>query len=216
VNEHQILERRYRRLMTLYPSTYRRENQDELIAVLMAATPEGARRPSLATSLNLIKSGLGMRLHPRAPESAPSVRAAVRLMYAGAIFTALSLFLALDSLDYFSGGARLRFLGKEQPLSVAIAVGVVFALVLIAFWLVLARGIGQGRNWARIVATALFALATAHLFGTKGAASFIFAVVTWLVGLATVFLLWRPSSSAYFDSQRAASGDCAPERPESA
>jgi hypothetical protein len=210
VSDDHVLERRYRRLLAFYPSAYRRENEDELIAVLMAATPRGGRRPGLATSLNLIKNGLWMRLHPRVPQSTPPIRAAVRLMYAGALFTGLSLFLALDSLDYFSGGARLRFLGKEQPLSAAIAVGVVFGLILIALWLVLARAIGQGRHWARVLATALFALATAHLFGIKGTASLIFAVVTWLVGLATVYLLWRPASSAFFASQRAASGDYPP------
>jgi hypothetical protein len=215
VNEDQIIERRYRRLMACYPSTYRRENEEELIAVLMAATSEGERRPSLATSLNLIKCGLWMRLHPRVPESAPSVRAAVRLMYVGAVFTGLSLFLALDSLDYFSGGARLRFLGKAQPLPVAIGVGVLFALILISLWLVLARAIGQGQNWARVLSTALFALATVHLFGVKGTVSLIFVVVTWLVGLATVSLLWRPGSSAYFNSQRVAPGDLPPETSES-
>jgi uncharacterized membrane protein (UPF0136 family) len=72
---------------------------------------------------------------------------------------------------------------------------------MIALWLWMARANSQGRNWARIVSTVLFVLATLHLFGNKGVVPVVFAVLTWLVGLAAVWLLWRPTSSAFFKPQ---------------
>jgi hypothetical protein len=67
----------------------------------------------------------------------------------------------------------------------------------------MARTNGQGRNWARIVSTALFGVATLQLPDDirTGLALMIIAVLTWLAGLAAVWLLWRPASSAFFKPQ---------------
>jgi hypothetical protein len=65
----------------------------------------------------------------------------------------------------------------------------------------MARSNGQGRSSARILSTVLVGLATLHLFGNRGAVSVGFAVLTWLIGLAAVWLLWRPASSAFFRPQ---------------
>jgi hypothetical protein len=73
----------------------------------------------------------------------------------------------------------------------------------------MARANGRGRNWARILSTVLFGLATLQLTGVFRtpvshagvggiALGVIFPVLTWLVGLAAVWLLWRPASSAFF------------------
>jgi uncharacterized membrane protein (UPF0136 family) len=170
--------------------------------VLMACAPEGQRRPGLAASADLIRSGLWMRLRPSVPRSARTVRAAVRLMYAGAAVTTLSLIISITSLAFIgSGAARLRLLGRSQPLPVAVTAGIVGGLVLIVLWLWMARANGQGRNWARILSTVLFGLATLHLFGSEDVVEVVFAVVTWLVGLAAVWLLWRPASNAFFKQQ---------------
>jgi hypothetical protein len=68
----------------------------------------------------------------------------------------------------------------------------------------------QGRNWARGLSTALFGLATLeltpYLFGLGevfGVTVFglIFPALTWLAGMAAVWLLWRPASSAFFRPQ---------------
>jgi len=193
------LERRYRRLLAWYPRAFRRENDEEILAVLMACAPDGRRRPGLATAADLIRSGLWMRLRPTMPRSAATVRAAVRLMYAGAAVTTLSLIIAIISVAFIGRSpGTLRLAGHTQPRAVAVIVGILVGLVLIALWLWMAWAISQGRNWARILSTVLFGLATLHLFGNKGDA---FAVLTWLVGLAAVWLLWRPTSSAFFKSQ---------------
>ena len=87
---------------------------------------------------------------------------------------------------------------------------VVSGLVPIALWLWMARENGQGRNWARNVSTVLFGLATLELLsaleliGKDGIAQAFFAGLTWLSGLAAVWLLWRPASSAFFKSAKAA------------
>jgi uncharacterized membrane protein YuzA (DUF378 family) len=73
----------------------------------------------------------------------------------------------------------------------------------------MARACGRGRNWARIVSTVLFGLATLDLTGAFGPPGFRLTLVPtlfgptlpvlyWLVGLAVVWLLWRPASRAFF------------------
>jgi hypothetical protein len=55
------LERRYRRLLAWYPAAFRRERGEEILAVLLASSPDGQRRPRLAESLDLIRSAIGIR-----------------------------------------------------------------------------------------------------------------------------------------------------------
>jgi hypothetical protein len=74
----------------------------------------------------------------------------------------------------------------------------------------MARANGRGRNWARILSTVLFGLATVDLPTVFGSPihfkvgvtepGLVF-VLTWLVGLAAVWLLWRPASTAFFKPQ---------------
>ena len=92
---------------------------------------------------------------------------------------------------------------------------IVFGLVVIALWLWMARANGQGRNWARILSTVLFGLATLQLRGDftqpVSHAGFgvtvlyyggtVLFVAAWLAGAAAVWLLWRPASSAFFKPQ---------------
>jgi len=59
------LERGYRRLLAWYPRAFRREHEEEMLAVLLAGARPGQRRPRLAEAVNLILSGLGVRLRRR-------------------------------------------------------------------------------------------------------------------------------------------------------
>jgi hypothetical protein len=56
------LERRYRSLLALYPKAFRREHEQEILSVLMAAAPEGQKRPRLAESADLVRNAIFMRL----------------------------------------------------------------------------------------------------------------------------------------------------------
>ena len=56
------LERRYRRLLAFYPEAFRREHEQEMLAVLMAGAAQGQRRPSLAEAIDLVSNAISMRL----------------------------------------------------------------------------------------------------------------------------------------------------------
>jgi hypothetical protein len=210
------LERGYRRLLAWYPGEFRRENGQEILAVLMAGARDGQSRPGLAESADLIRGGLWMRLRPRVPRSARTVQAAVRLMYAGAAVSAAELVavLAVIIADIRVATHGGRFLGQDpathKPL--VITVWIVFGLAGVSLWLWMARANGQGRNWARILSTVLFVLATLELGGafTRPVSreafgvtvlydgSIVLFVAGWLAGGAAVWLLWRPASDAFF------------------
>jgi hypothetical protein len=157
----------------------------------------------------------GQPTEPLRPPAPAPVLTAVKLMYAGAAVSTVELIigLALITVD-IKAAARGRFLGHslaaQKPF--IITLWIVFSLVMIALWLWMARANGQGRNWARILSTVLFGLATLQLrgdftqpvshagFGVTvlyygGTALFVAA---WLAGVAAVWLLWRPASSAFF------------------
>ena len=153
----------------------------------------------------------GQPVEPRRPPAPAPVLTAVKLMYAGAAVFTVSLIISIISAAFIGGSAAtLRLAGRSQPLAVAITVGIVGGLVVIALWLWMARANSQGRNWARILSTALFGLATLKLIGVfsepKTVLSLIFWAPAWLVGLAVVWLLWRPDSSAFFKPQGAMPG----------
>lgn len=196
------LERGYRRLLACYPRSFRRENGQEILAVLLACAPERQRRPGLAESADLIRSGIRMRLFPAALPPARTVRAAVRLMHAGAAITALTLLISIVSLAFFGrSGATLRLAGSSQPFWVAVTVGVAGSLIVIALWLWMARATSRGRSWARLLSTVLFGLATLELVSFSEAQSvlgLLFWAPTWLAGLGAVWEIWRPASGVFF------------------
>jgi hypothetical protein len=145
----------------------------------------------------------------RPPAPAP-VLTAVKFMYSGAVGTAayliIALFFSFNVKDY-----HLKVLGHRlttaqvshlQPLILTLAI--VIGLAAIALWLWMARAVGQGRNWARILSTVLVGLATLELVGNNGVAQVFCAVLTWLTGVAAVWFLWRPASNAFFRQCRRA------------
>ena len=174
------------------------------LAAAIAADPAGhaAAVPDAATGHHPASAGqpAGL-LRLAAPEP---VLGAVRLMYGGAAGTVVQLIIAL----FFIGNTRayhLTVLGHHlttaqlshlRPLIVTLVIAV--ALVLVALWLWMARAVGQGRSWARILSTVLFGLATLELTGIHGLAQLFWAMLTWLTGLGAVWLLWRPAASAFF------------------
>ncbi len=148
----------------------------------------------------------GQPAEPLRPPAPAPVLDAVKVMYAGAAVSTLPLIMALaysgdirayhlTVLDHRLTAAQLT---QWRPLIIAAAIA--FGLVAPALWLWMARATGKGRNWARILSTVMFGLTTLQLAGNMrdGAPLMIIAVLTWLAGLAAVWLLWRPASSAFF------------------
>jgi hypothetical protein len=146
---------------------------------------------------------------PLRPPAPTAVRAAVKLMYAGAAVSLVPLIVALatpiagdiNAYHLRWGGHSLTAAQISHWRPLIITVVTVLGLVVPALWLWMARTSGQGREWARILSTVLFGLATLHLLGNHGLVQMSVAVLTWLLGLAAVWLLWRPASSAFFKPQ---------------
>jgi len=162
----------------------------------------------------------GQSAEPLRPPAPAPVLTAVKLMYAAAAVSTVELIigLALIIVD-IKAAARGQFLGHTltapQMRPLIITLWIVFSLVVIALWLWMARANGQGRNWARILSTVLFGLATLQLRGdftqpvshagfgvtVLNYGSTALFVAAWLVGAAAVWQLWRPASSAFFKPQ---------------
>jgi hypothetical protein len=154
---------------------------------------------------------------------------AVKLMYAAAAVLTVTLVISVALISDTKAALRKANPGLTAPqirdLNALITLAIVFGLIVVALWLWMARANGQGRNWARILSTVLFGLATLELirqypgsqlghFVLGGQAqpvihygsgvtvlALIVPALTWLAGLAAVWLLWRPASSAFFKSQ---------------
>jgi len=144
------------------------------------------------------------------PPAPPSVVNAVKLMYIGAAVSTVSLIVAFIDISGTKAAIKrarpdLTATQVNQLNTFIITLAIVSGLIGIALWLWMARANGQGKNWARIVSTVLFGLATLDLIGVfsqpKTAIGLVFPVLTWLVGAATIWLLWRPDSTAFFKPQ---------------
>ena len=179
MTDHEHLERAYRRLLAWYPRKFRRENGQEILAVLLAGAPPGQRRPGLAESADLIRSGLWLRLWPSVPRSARTVRAAVKLMYAGAAVSTVNLVILLALIGDIKGSASWL----NTPF---IPVSIAWSLAPLALWLWMARETGRGRNWARIVSTVLFGAATLDLTEVFGPPGIRLSLVPVIAGSPTV------------------------------
>jgi hypothetical protein len=164
----------------------------------------------------------------RAAAPAP-VQNAVKLMYAAAAVITVTVIISVALIGDTKAALRKANPGltpaQIRDLNALIALAIVFGLVVIAMLLWLARANGRGRNWARILSTVLFGLATLELirhypgshlgrfvlggqvqpvihYGSGVTVlALIVPAVTWLAGLAAVWLLWRPASSAFFKLQ---------------
>src|SRR5262244_3100928 len=91
-------------------------------------------------------------------------------MYVGAAISVISLIISLASI----GGTKDAIRQARPPLTATqvnqlntfiIALAIVSGVIGVALWLWMARANGQGKNWARILSTVLFGLATLDLFG---------------------------------------------------
>ena len=158
------------------------------------------------------QSSAGRMPEPLLPEPPSSVVNAVRLMYAGAVVSALSLIVGLVTV-----GSLRNSLHKAQPsltptqlhdLQTVVVVGSVFiGLISIGLWLWMAMMNKAGKPWARIIATVLFGLDTLFLLlgvaRAGAAAGTLVSILTWAIGLGAVIYLWRRDATAYFNPQAA-------------
>jgi hypothetical protein len=152
----------------------------------------------------------GNSVEPERLPAPPPVVNAVKLMYVGAAVSTVSLIISLADISGTKAAIRkarpsLTVAQVNQLNTFIISLAIVSGVIGVALWLWMARSNTQGKNWARILSTVLFCLATLDLVGVfsqpKTLLGLLFPVLTWLVGLGAVFLLWRPESTAFFKPQ---------------
>jgi hypothetical protein len=203
------LEHGYRRLLAFYPRAFRRENEEEILAVLLACAQDGQTRPSLEASVDLLKGAMRMRLRPR-PGQPRTVFAAVRLMWAGAA----AELAALITIIVTAGAVRSAVLHADPAAGHALVdhlvADVVGAPIAIGVWLFLAWANSKGRDAARLASAASFGFLTLSLVGAlvQGAVAYapadmIAAAVLWLVALGAVVLIFVPASNRYYRPREA-------------
>lgn len=140
------------------------------------------------------------------PVSRPKeVDLAFWLIIGAAIVTAISAIFSLaqlgspETMEQFEAimgqqGGEIP-IATEDLISLVGTLTVIFALIGIGLYLLIAFMVRKGKNWARITATVLAALSLLTLVGS--------GVLTWiavLLGIAAVVLLFRPASSNYFNA----------------
>ena len=210
------LERGYRRVLACYPKAFRRDSEEEILAVLLAAAREGQRRAGLAESVDLIKGAVRMHLGmSRAPRP---VRNAARLMCLGAVLTLADAGTVMLTL----GGVRsaavqdIDFAGGQWHIFVlAVIVPALASTPVVAgVWLWLAWATARGYGWARPAFGVFFGLVTTGwlivlaMGGGRDATSYTGAdllatTALWLVGLVAMVLIFTEKASPYYHRRAA-------------
>jgi hypothetical protein len=206
------LERGYRRLIAWYPRSFRKDNEEEILAVLLATAGEGQRRPSLAESADLLRGAIRMRMGlSRTPRS---VLHAVRLMYLGAVVQAAVLIIVILTAGHIRAAVQTAMVGYHNPaltaqvmhaVNISLVVDQVVIPFLVVMWLFMAWANGKGYDWARVAAISLFGLSCAGMVvdlaqstAKYAPAALIGAGVEWVIGLAVVVLILRKQSWGYY------------------
>jgi hypothetical protein len=209
VSEDALLERRYRRVLALYPRAFRCEHEEEMLAVLLAGAGK-RRHPGVAEVADLFRSAAWMRFRPGVPRSESTVFAAVRLMYVGAAVQVVGLLTLLLTL----GSIKAAIMRQDPALTAAQWHAVVSAHIVpdtigepiaAVVWVWLAWASGRGCRWGRVVFVVFLALTTLSILLSLAQGSAVFAPVAtgvagvlWLVGIATLVLLFHRRSGSYF------------------
>jgi hypothetical protein len=214
------LERAYRRLVGCYPRSFRSENTEEIIAVLLATAREGQRRPSLLEVADLLRGAARMRLGlTGCPQT---VLHAVRLMYLGAlaqVAVLVTVLLSIGRVEAFARAAAARTLGAHPDPVIAqqtvaraaevattdLTADVGAALFAIVAWIFFAwgnrKGIPHARSGAIIVCAGYAAVTAMGL--AKGdmaiaPAAVIASVIVMAIGVTVNILLVMKQSWPYY------------------
>jgi hypothetical protein len=140
-----------------------------------------------------------------------SVLQAVRLMWVGAAISAVGVLLTFTQTDAIreaieDSDGSLSESEVDTLVNVGIAFAVVFGLIGVGLWIWMAVTNGQGKAWARVVATGLGGL---NIVGTllnltqpgTTALSTVLALVGLVLAAVILFLLYRPESSRYYEAK---------------
>jgi hypothetical protein len=210
VNEQATLERRYRRLLACYPRAFRRENEEEILAVLLACAQQGQQRPGLAASADLIKGAIRAWLRP-APGQPRHVRIAIRLMCAGVAAQLAVLITVVATAGSVRAAVARGYPGlaaAQHAVNVNLVIDYIGASIGIVVWLVLAWALVRGRALARTAMAGFFGSMTLSMLIAIGQGSAAYApadliagAVAWLLALAACVLLFTRTSGRFYHPQ---------------
>ena len=207
VSESASLEHGYRRLLAWYPTWFRQENEEEILAVLMACAQDDQTRPSREAAFDLLKGAARMRLRPR-PGQPRAVFAAVRLLCLGALAELGALLTVIVTSPSVEATVTRSAPASAQSAGLHILANEVLAPVAIAAWLLLARGISRPSESARAGVGAFFALLTLAMLAVLAAGAPVYATAdfaagaaVWFICLVSMVLIATPASNRYFRSQ---------------
>jgi hypothetical protein len=205
MSDSQRLERGYRRILACYPRAFRRESEQEILAVLMSTAGEGQQRVSPAEAVDLIRGALRMHRGPRLPRE---LLVAVRLTYAGAavelaVLTTLLVTLAsltsarIRSYPDFSA-AQWHAVLLAHP--IAIGAG---APVLLGLWAWMACANARGHHAARVAFRVVHVIITLGVIAETdpagiaayGVTAAIAGAVFIVAQLAVMALIFYPSET---------------------
>jgi hypothetical protein len=144
-----------------------------------------------------------------APQGSPpsSVTSAVTLMYVRAAIALVGVILVLttkntlrkDILKHNPTADRARL---DTLVNSAITLSIVFALIFLVLYVLLAMQVRKGKNWARIVTWVFAGLGVigslGSLFQVAAPLSHVVSVVTGILDLAVIVLLAQQPSNDYF------------------
>ena len=177
----------------------------------------GAQQPAAPYGNYPADPNAGYRQAPPAPQQPPSIALAVKLMWAGGVLSVLTLLYSLTTLGGLKDDIRTELLKSDTTVSqstidaayaIAIVFAVLFGLVGAFLWAWMAWKNGQGRGWARVVATVFAGLNLLGLLFTAAGSSaetisVISSVISVLLAVVIVILLWRKESSQFYEATAA-------------
>ena len=148
---------------------------------------------------------------PVAQARPKTITRAMQFMYAGAAMSLITLVLGAADSSAYKTAIRKAFPKYTQTqvnnaANTAVTIAIVAGLIGVGLWLWMAWANGRGRNWARVLSSVFFGIATLGLVGNLAqhspAASLVVSLVEWLIGLAAILHLWNRQSSAYFHAPK--------------
>jgi hypothetical protein len=146
----------------------------------------------------------------RRDQPPPSIRYAVRFIYAGAAIEVLSVILDIAGLRAALQTVAARESAKPLTASqlntvetIAVVILVVGGAIGASVWLWMAIKNNAGRRWARTLSTVFFAFFTIGIIGFLlqpiPVAGKSIPAASWLAGLLAIVLLWQRDSSDFYD-----------------
>jgi hypothetical protein len=176
------LERGYRRRLAWYPRWFRRENEDEILAVLLACAQDGQQRPSLEASFDLLKGAARMWMRPR-PGQPRTVLLAIRLMWAGA-FAELAVAVTIMTTFGSVRTAVMHAYPAAWPAAhLSLLSDVAEAPLFIGLWLWMAWANGRGKNRGRAALAVFFGIDSLVVLYTLSEGSISYAPADMAAGM---------------------------------